>query len=228
MTMINSKWFGGINKQVRLDPDNTPRLQAGERENAAGGALAKMFFPFLVCASTIILGLFLYLRLHGIDLIAWIQSPAAIGLPSDFEFIGNANWGSVIEVAFGAGIATTLRWVKTGLVSSRRTGFNPWRHLIYWAADLLATPIIAVVIIYCLRFLRLNLGKNSEFSLDSAGVGLFIVLGFLLGFTRYAPRVILVRIWDQTLGHYSKKKRTKPRRHKSEKKITVSKLANEP
>ncbi len=173
----------------RDKPGNTLVIKAGVTFLAQGGF-------FLAC-------LYFYLRLHGIEIISLLSGNDLQSL-AVFGFIGNeVTVGSIIEVLFGAVMATTLRWMNVELVASRRKDFSPLRHIIDWFTDLMNSPMLAAVIVYALKSLRLTFGQNIDLTLGSASVGVFMVLGFLLGYFGQAPRGILVSIWERTLGQYS-------------------------
>lgn len=186
---------------VRKVPKNG-KLDPNSNDKSGHATIAKATATFSVQALTLIAGFLMYLRLHRIEVTA-VFSGRSLGL-GGFGFVDNdVTGGGILEVLFWSGVATTLRWISISSPASKRKDFNPWRHLIEWAIDLTITPLTAAVIAYGLRSPRLTLGKNIDLSLDNANVGVFSVLGFLLGFFGYAPRAILVRIWNKTLGPYS-------------------------
>jgi hypothetical protein len=173
--------------------------------DSSGHTAIKAALIFLVQGGALALGFWMYLQLHKIKVVSALTSGNPLG---GFGFVDdNVMIGGVIEVLFWSSVATTLRRINIGDAAPRRKGFDPLWHLIDWAKDLLVTSLTASVIAYCLRSPRLILGTNIDLSLDNANVGVFVVLGFLLGSFKYAPGAILVRIWNGTLGPYS---RTRP------------------
>ena len=192
------------------DKGNIIQAHLLPRDKSNNILVLKATITFLVQGGFFLLCLYFYLRLHGIAIIPLLSGEDLQSLAL-FGFIGNeVTVGSIIEVLFGAAMATTLRWMNVEVVASRRKEFNPLRQIIDWSTDLMTTPMLAAVIIYTLKSLRLTFGQNIDLSLSSASVGVFMVSGFLLGYFVQAPKGILVSIWERTLGQYSTTHRPEP------------------
>ncbi len=163
------------------------------------GSLRSIIITFSLQVGTILIGAALYLRVHQIDLIA-LFNHAGNWATSGFTFIStDLVVATIFEVLCWAALATTLRWIHTGIIASKKADFNPVRHLIEWSADLLATPIIAGVIVYGLQSSAISFGQNLNLSLRNADIYWFTLLGFLLGFFSGAPRSILSRMRSRAL-----------------------------
>jgi hypothetical protein len=204
------KLTGTHTQRLPDDKDNIIQAHLLPRDKLGNVMVLKAGITFLVQGGFFLVSLYFYLRLHGIEIVSLLSGTSLQSLAT-FGFIGNeVTVGSMIEVLFGATMATTLRWMNVEVIASRRKEFNPLRHIIDWCTDLMSTPMLAAVIIYALKSLRLTFGQNIDLSLSSASVGVFMVLGFLLGYFGQAPRGILVSIWERTLGQYSASRHPEP------------------
>lgn len=176
-------------------------------------SLPKLLIPFSIHAAMVLVGFVLYLRLHRLDPISLFDANHSASL-TRFDFVStDPAIGGIIEILFWSFIATTLRWMRIGIIASRHDDFQLTRHFVEWGADLLTTPVVAAVIVYALRTWHLTSGQTINLSLEDANIGWFIVIGFLLGFFDQAPRLILNRLRKQTFG--LQKDTRKPRSEKN-------------
>jgi len=176
--------------------------QPNSHDKPGNHSLIKVALVFATQALVLLASFIPYLRLHKID-IASMVFDAQPREPIRFDFVDN-NFavGSIIEAFFWSGIAVCVRWMGLTIALARRKESNALRQLMEWAADLLSTPLLTIVIVYALRSPRISLGKSINLSLDDAGLGVFILLGFLLGFFGSA-QIILMGIWKRTFGAYN-------------------------
>lgn len=192
---------------LRRQPSKLPsrrrrllRRVANEVEDKGGRSPSRLLIPFVIHATAVVGALALYARLHRIDVVALLDIERPV-TAQNFGFIGNDSVvGGIIEVSFWAFVATTLRWMRLGLVGSKSSDFQISRHLVEWGADSIATPIITGVIVYAVRSWRLTSGQTVNLSLEDASIGWFIVIGFLLGFFDQARRLLLNRLKNHTFG----------------------------
>ena len=171
-----------------------PRQGKAQRGTKGTCSFSKLLIPFLVHGVLVAVGLVLYVRLHRIDLES-LFDPSRPAPLARFDFVSaDAAIGSVVEIVFWAFVATSLRWMRVGIIASRSDEFQPSRHLVEYSADLLTTPIVAAVIVYALRSWRLTSGETVNITLEGAPIGWYVVIGFLLGFFDQTPRLILNRL----------------------------------
>lgn len=156
--------------------------------------------------ASMLLALVVYLRLHGVNVFALSDCTAkSFG---EFNYAtSNIGFATTVEVMFGCAIATTLRWLHIGVNASRKGEFQLARHVVDWGEDFVSSPIIAAVIVYALRTPRISFGQSVNLSLDTAEIGWFFFLGFLMGFFGQSPRMILneirMRLFPPRLNNHS-------------------------
>lgn len=175
--------------------------RASSRDHKRSGLPIKLVLMTVGVQFTgLLIAFFIYTGLHSIKIS--FQPPTLISLElPEFGFIhDNRSIGSIVEVLFWSAVATTLRWIRIGIVSSRQRDFNPGRHLLEWTTDLVTSSIVAAVIVYALRSTQFSVGESVKLSIQSADAEVFVVLGFLLGFVAHAPQNIVRSIWKRTFG----------------------------
>jgi hypothetical protein len=204
----------------RPSPVHQSQVQVGHRgtqnQNKGGGSIANLIIVFSIPLVAIVVASIFYTRLHRIDLSATIDTDRPL-MPRGFNFIANdAALGSVAEILYWAFLSTTQRWMRSGLLASKNSDFQIARHLVEWVADATATPVVATVVVYALRSLRLTSGQTVNLSLENASIGWFVVIGYLLGSVNQAPRKILNRMRKYAFG--SPKENHKPKSEDDERK----------
>jgi hypothetical protein len=88
----------------------------------------------------------------------------------------------VVRFWFFSSIAVIARWITLSARDIRKPDVDLVLYLNEWVADLVSTPLIVVILIFCLRIPRLQLGEHITLALEQADAELLTALSFLLGF----------------------------------------------